>query len=171
MTAFDSKLSSAPKLPVPNRLTLLHAVRPRGNPPGPLFDTQTMISDQQVREFLDDYIASFADLRGVNMAGLYSLPSVMTRADGSVYGFTSSEEARTTLARVTQAYWEQGARFWRFDSLATVPIGSRSVLATVEWHMLSADGSVLKRWRHSYNLIDTPLGLRILAATYNHQLV
>jgi hypothetical protein len=126
-----------------------------------------MISDATVGAFLRGYRSSFDDFTGVAMAAHYHLPSVLTRADGSVHCLSNAESTRDVLAELIRTYFRQGARLWQYEDLCVVPIGSRSVLASVDWLMLDERRALLKRWRHSYNLIESPDGLRILAATFN----
>jgi hypothetical protein len=46
-------------------------------------------------------------------------------------------------------------------------MGARSALGTVTWELLREDGSVLKHWRQSYNLVRAEKGWRVLASTYH----
>jgi len=126
-----------------------------------------MISELAVHQFLRTYLLSFGDLSGESMAAHYHLPSVMTRADGSVHCFLEAESARVTLSDLTKAYIAQGARAWRYENLDVVPIGRRSILASVDWHMLDSHEGLLRSWRHSYNLVESAEHLIILAATFN----
>jgi hypothetical protein len=51
--------------------------------------------------------------------------------------------------------------------LAVVPIGALSALATMDWEMLREDGTVIRRWRQSYNLLRVETEWRILASTFH----
>jgi hypothetical protein len=46
-------------------------------------------------------------------------------------------------------------------------MGGRSVLGTVTWELLRDDGSVVKAWRQSYNLVRVETSWQILASTYH----
>jgi hypothetical protein len=126
-----------------------------------------MISSTEVNQFLQAYVSSFEDFSGATMAAHYHMPSVMTRSDSSVHCFSAIDSTRAALSVLVKAYFDQGAREWRYEDLEVVPIGNRSVLASVDWLMLDDQGALLKRWRHSYNLVDSADGLKILAATFN----
>jgi hypothetical protein len=54
-----------------------------------------------------------------------------------------------------------------FSDLEVVPIGAKSVLATVTWEQWRKDSSVLRKWRQSYNLVRTDGPWQILAATFH----
>jgi hypothetical protein len=51
--------------------------------------------------------------------------------------------------------------------LDVVPMGGRSVLGIVTWELLREEGSVLRQWRQSYNLVRVEAGWQILASTYH----
>jgi hypothetical protein len=46
-------------------------------------------------------------------------------------------------------------------------MGERAVLGTVTWELLREDGSVLRRWRQSYNLVRVEAGWKIFASTHH----
>jgi len=48
-----------------------------------------------------------------------------------------------------------------------VPMGDRVVLGAVTWELLCEDGSVLRRWRQSYNLVRVETGWMIFASTHH----
>lgn len=125
------------------------------------------ISESSVKAFLGEYIAAFNSLNGARIAALYNLPSVSLRLDGAAHNFASLNETEEFLANLASTYHAEGCRDYRYENLAITPIGSNSVLASLNWHMQRADGSALRHWRHSYILTNTASGLRILAAVYN----
>ena len=49
-------------------------------------------------------------------------------------------------------HWD-GYAGGRFEELQVSPIGERSALATMDWVMLRRDGSLIRKWRQSYNLV------------------
>jgi hypothetical protein len=51
--------------------------------------------------------------------------------------------------------------------LEVVAIGARSALASLEWEMLRGDGTVLRRWNQSYNLVRVGDGWKILVSTFH----
>lgn len=125
------------------------------------------ISRPEVEAFFDAYVAAFNSLRGHDIGLLYGIPSVLLRGDRSVHGFHDRPAMESTLGQLARGYRADGCADWRWLNLEVVPIGSASVLASVTWQMLRDDDSVLRSWRHSYNLLRTEMGLRILAATFN----
>jgi hypothetical protein len=84
------------------------------------------LADETSR-FFDDYNRTFAERDGAAISMFYSVPSVSMRGDKSTHCF-------------------------RFADLEVQAIG-RSVLATLEWQNTRPDGSIVRKWRQSYNLI------------------
>jgi hypothetical protein len=52
-------------------------------------------------------------------------------------------------------------------NLEVVPIGGRSLLATMDWVFYRGDGSQLKQWRQSYNLARIDDRWKILLSTFH----
>jgi hypothetical protein len=120
-----------------------------------------------VSDFFSRYNAAFATVDGDRIAALYNLPTVTMRGDGSIHCMQSRAELAQFFQGVVDGYHRDGYRDGRFENLQVVPIGGRSVLATMDWALLRADGSVLRAWRQSYNLVDTADGWRILVSTFH----
>ena len=127
-------------------------------------DTQRL--DDEVRTFLESYNKAFASIDGVRIAALYYSPCVTLRGDGSIHCLTSGDLA-AFFQNVADTYHREGYRDGRFKILQVVPIGERSALVTVEWELLRGDGSVIRGWRQSYNLVRVKGGWQILVSTFH----
>ena len=128
------------------------------------------MSDQElaneVGNFLDDYVRHWNAGDWIAVAALYHVPSITMRGDGSVYCFQSSKELQEFFQGVGASYDKEGnLGQGRYHSLTTQPIGARSLLATLTWQMVHKDGSVIREWQQSYNLVRTDGRWQILAAT------
>ena len=120
-----------------------------------------------VRAFLDDYNEAFASIDGDRIAALYHLPTVTMRGDGSIHCFQSRAELASFFQGVADTYQRDGYAGGRFDDLQVSPIGGRSALATLNWKMARGDGSLIREWRQSYNLVRVIPGWRILVSTFH----
>jgi hypothetical protein len=121
----------------------------------------------EVKGFLAQYVDAFLACDGARIAALYNVPCVTVRADGSIHAFVSREETQAFFQRLADTYAREGARGWAYDGLLVLTLGGRSVLASLEWEMRRDDGSAIRRWRQSYNLVAAEGGLRILASTFH----
>jgi hypothetical protein len=129
------------------------------------------MSDQEltseINDFFNNYISGFDLVDGVAIAACYHAPSITMRGDGSVHVFQTSRELEVFFQGVAQKYFDEGAQTSRFNDLALHPIGSKSVLSTMEWQQLRVGGSVLRSWRQSYNLVCPSGRWQIFASTFH----
>jgi ketosteroid isomerase-like protein len=127
-------------------------------------DTQRL--EGEVRAFLESYNKAFASIDGARIAALYHSPCVTLRGDGSIHCLSSNDLA-AFFQNVADTYHREGYRDGRFKMLDVVPIGGRSALVTVDWELLRGDGSVIRGWRQSYNLVRVNGTWQILVSTFH----
>ena len=121
----------------------------------------------EVAGFFDDFVEAFSSFSGARIATRYAVPGVALRGDGSIQCLQSRPEVERFFQAAVDAYHREGCRGIRFKDLDVVPIGGRSALGTVTWELLREDGSVLRQWRQSYNLVRVETGWQILPSTYH----
>ena len=128
---------------------------------------QHPIDASSLDAFLRSYVAAFNACDGAAIARHYHLPSLSLRGDGLLSLLTDAGEAQAFFGTMARSYRDQGAADWQWQVEQVTPIGRECALATVHWSMLRADATVLRDWRHSYNLLARDGALRILLATFN----
>lgn len=121
----------------------------------------------EIRTFLEEYNTAFASIDGKRIAALYHMPTVTMRGDGSIHCLQSREELARFFQGVADTYYKDGYRGGRFKNLEVVPIGGRSALATLDWEMQRGDGSVIREWRQSYNVVRVGNVWQILVSTFH----
>jgi hypothetical protein len=104
---------------------------------------------------------------GDEISRLYCVPTVTVRGDGSIHCLQSREELARFFQGVLDNYKSQGHAGTTMHDLVVVRIGDSSALATMTWKMLRADGSSIRRWRQSYNVVRLAEGWRILVSTFH----
>lgn len=122
---------------------------------------------EEVRRFFEEYNDAFASIDGSRIAALYYMPTVTMRADGSIHCLQSREELARFFQGVADTYHRDGYRNGRFQDLDVMSIGGQSALATMDWTLLRGDGSVIRGWRQSYNLVRHGGGWQILVSTFH----
>ena len=122
---------------------------------------------EEVRQFLTAYNEAFETLDAAKIAVFYHVPIITVRGDGSIHCFQSLGEIEKFFGGVAAKYSADGYHSGTFYDLEVVPIGSRSVLATLTWEQWRSDKSTLRKWRHSYNLVKIQGDWRILASTFH----
>jgi hypothetical protein len=123
--------------------------------------------NEEIRRFFEKYAEAFDSIDGERIAGLYHVPTVTLRGDGSIHCLQSREALAKFFQGVADAYYRDGYRSGRFSKLEVVPMGARSALATMDWELCRADGSVIRQWRQSYNVVRVDKGWQILASTFH----
>jgi len=121
----------------------------------------------EVRAFFETYKDAFDSIDGQRIAALYHIPTVTMRGDGSIHSLRSVEELARFFQGVADSYQKDGYAGGRFEDLQVSPIGGRSALATMDWEMMRRDGSLIRKWRQSYNVVREGSGWRILVSTFH----
>jgi hypothetical protein len=122
--------------------------------------------EDEVGSFLETYNEAFASIDSTRIAALYYSPCITLRGDGSIHCLTS-RDLGSFFQGVAETYYREGYRNGRFKILQVVPIGGRSALVTVDWELLREDGSVIRGWRQSYNLVRVQATWQILVSTFH----
>jgi hypothetical protein len=107
----------------------------------------------QINKFFEDYTRTFDGGDGAAISMFYHVPSLTMRADRSTHCFQSREEVAAFFQAVSESYAREGNEGGRFRNLAVQSIGARSALATMEWQLKRLDGTLVREWRQSYNVI------------------
>jgi hypothetical protein len=121
----------------------------------------------EVAAFFGDFVDAFVSFSGPRIAERYFVPGVALRGDGTIQAFQSRAEVERFFQTAVDSYHRDGCRGIRFKDLDVVPTGSRGALGTVTWELLRADGSALRHWRQSYNLVRIGAGWQIFASTFH----
>jgi len=121
----------------------------------------------EVRIFFEEYAKAFDSIDGNRIAALYYMPTVTMRGDASIHCLQSREELARFFQGVADTYYKDGYRSGSFKNLQVVPIGGRSALATMDWELRRGDGSIIREWRQSYNVVRVGNGWQILVSTFH----
>jgi len=122
--------------------------------------------EAEVREFVETYNATFRSIDGHRIAALYHSPCVTLRGDGSIHSL-ASDQLVSFFQGVVDTYQREGYRDSRFEIVQVVPLGGHSALVMLDWEMLRGDGSLIRGWRQSYNLVRTKDVWQILVSTFH----
>ena len=120
-----------------------------------------------VRAFFESYQAAFDSIEGERIAALYHIPTVTMRGAGSIHSLQSREELARFFQGVADSYQKDGYAGGSFEEFEVSPIGECSALATMDWEMRRRDGSLIRKWRQSYNLVRAGSSWQILVSTFH----
>ncbi|MCI0625079.1 MAG: hypothetical protein L0387_26125 [Acidobacteria bacterium] len=121
----------------------------------------------EIGSFYKAYAEAFHARSGTQIADFYCTPCVSMRGDASIHWFQSRPETAKFFQGVSDAYYEEGLRKSETKNLEIVLIGGRSLLATMDWVFYRGDGTLLKQWRQSYNLVRIDGRWQILLSTFH----
>ena len=124
---------------------------------------------EEIRNFFEQYNEAFTSIDGNRIAAFYYMPTVTMRGDGSIHCLQSRDELAKFFQGVADTYYKDGSRTGSLKNLQVLPIGGRSAFATMDWEMRRSDGTLIRGWRHSYNVVRVGNGWQILVSTFHVQ--
>jgi hypothetical protein len=126
--------------------------------------TPTTELETELRAFFEGYARTFhADLD--RFCEHFHFPCTTVRLDGALQVLRTKEEALEFFAAAQEQYEAEGCTHWGITQLAAVPLGEGSATATIDWAMLRADGSSIRGWTQTYNVIGSAHGWHVLLST------
>ncbi len=105
-----------------------------------------------VARFFDEFVEAFRTFDGSIIAQRYQAPYLAAHVGRPADCFLTDSEIASYFQEIVDDYHAKGCRSCRYTALEVVPMGSLSALGTVTWELLREDGSLVSRWRESYNL-------------------
>jgi hypothetical protein len=117
-----------------------------------------------IKDFFDCFVTAFASFDAANVAELFATPGVALGRDGSIIALTTREDVLRYYQTALDHYRGNGCVSCQRLDLQVTDTGAKSALASVTWHLLRGDSSVLTSWRQSYSLSLTKDGPKIFAS-------
>ena len=106
----------------------------------------------RARNYFDCFVAAFATFDGEQVAELFAAPVVALRSDGSRIELPNRGDVVRYYQAALDKYHRDGCRSCRWSELSVTAMGGSALLAAVTWDLLREDGTVVTRWRQSYDL-------------------
>lgn len=122
---------------------------------------------REITSFLERYGDAFNRVAADEIAQMYHLPSMTVRGDGSVHVFTEVANIRDFMGTVAKTYYDEGNRASSFDELSVLPVGEQSAVASLRWTLRRDDGTPIREWRQSYNLVRSKGSWQFLLSTFH----
>ena len=118
--------------------------------------------DSFFKRYAERYMAGDAEA----VAAMYEAPLLAVR-EGRAIHLPDKAAVREHLAGLMDAYGKAGAVRADVAALDVLPLGAYSAVATVRWHVLDADGGLVRDFSSTYHLLWDDPTWRILSYT-NH---
>lgn len=113
------------------------------------------------------YADAFHERSGKQIADFFCAPCISIRGEGSMHWLQSRLEIEKFFQGVADTYYDEGLRRSEIKNFEVIPIGERSLLATMDWVFYRGDGTLLKQWRQSYNLVRIDGRWQIVLSTFH----
>src|SRR5512138_1253986 len=110
--------------------------------------------NQEAGKFFDRYARDFDQGEWQAFASHYSQPAFSVRADGSVAVLVNRSAVAQFFSGVWSTWREEGYSCFSITDMSVIPIGGQSALVTLTWHLLREDGSQIRQWNQSYQLLN-----------------
>jgi hypothetical protein len=125
----------------------------------------------QHKDFVEDYRRTWEHVMKVgevaSLTPFFNIPYFAVGADGTVTSVKSEAEVRSfNQARLDQFQRDKATRAFT-RGCDVLSLGTASALIVANWELQRADGTVARVWRHYYNMVQTPVGLKILVSTFS----
>jgi hypothetical protein len=128
--------------------------------------TTAELSPGHANAFMERYARTFDECNWPEFISLFNEPALTVRGDGSVKLLSSHSDALSFFQGVSDGWRSEGYAWFSTSDLEVTALGSRSGLLTWNWHMHRADGTVIKQWRQSYQVIVVVSEWRVLTSTF-----
>jgi hypothetical protein len=117
--------------------------------------------------FFERYRNDFDKCDWDAFSSLFHEPFITVRGDGSVHLLQSRAATRQFFEMVSAGWRREGYSRCATANFEVMSLGKFSALVTFDWDLLRQDGSSLRNWRQSYQLIDVGDGWKVLASTFH----
>ena len=107
-----------------------------------------------IRSLLERYREAFDAADARMIAECYHEPCVTIRGDGSFHLLPDKISTQRLLGAVADQYHREGMQRGVYSNLQIQMLGEKCALVTLDWQLLRSDGSVIRGWAQSYNVID-----------------
>ncbi len=127
------------------------------------------MSDPPIERFFETYAERYMASDADAIAAMCEVPFLAVR-EGRAIHLGDREAVREHLAALMEAYRNAGATRATIAELQVTQLDRSSVIATVRWNALTADGTLLRDFTTSYQMLREESGeWRILSYTYHDE--
>jgi len=127
------------------------------------------MSDDSIERFFDAYAERYMASDADAIAELYEVPFLAVR-EGRPIHLGDREAVREHLVGLMEAYRNAGATRATIADLHIARLDGANAFTTVRWNALSADGTLLRDFATTYQMLSDERGAwRILSYVYHDE--
>lgn len=121
----------------------------------------------QAQAFFDRYARDFDLPAWPAFSAHYCEPAFSVRADGSVAVLGTRSAVAEFFSGVWATWRQEGYSRFAISNLSATPVGGQSALVTLTWHLLREDGTQIRQWNQSYQLLQVGGAWKVLSSTFH----
>jgi len=120
--------------------------------------------EADLRAYFEMYARTFHE-SVERFCDLYEFPSETVRLDGTVQRFYTQRAAEEFFSLAKSRYEVEGCAQWGIRSFTAEDLGPGHARATIDWDMKDSDGTPIRGWRQTYDVIGGPKHWRVRHST------
>ena len=122
---------------------------------------------RQAQGFFDRYARDFDLGAWPAFSSHYCEPALSVRADGSVAVLRNRSAVAEFFNGVWATWRQEGYARFGISNLSATPVGGQSALVSLTWHLLRKDGTQIRQWDQSYQLLQVDGTWKVLSSTFH----
>lgn len=103
-------------------------------------------------QYFSSYAATFDARDWDSFIAHYHQPAMSIRADGTVVLLHNHQQASSFFQSVAEKWRQEGYTHFTTRDFEVCTLGRYSAIVTFTWEMRSADNSIIRHWRQSYQV-------------------
>lgn len=119
---------------------------------------------EKLIQFFDKFAQDFQRFDGAIIANRYLAPYTAISSEKSVSLYREHKDIENYFGSVLADYKKQDVEYCTYNNFVFSAIGQKSALATMDWNMMKADGTLVTSWRESYVIILSDNVLKIVTS-------
>jgi len=121
----------------------------------------------EAKDFFTKYRTTFDEGNMKEFSTFFSEPFTSIRADGGIQSLPTNKDAELFFPQVIAAWEKEGYDHFSISDFEVLKLGLGSLLVTFTWNMLNDQGSIIRQWRQSYNLIKQDKQWKVILSTFH----
>jgi hypothetical protein len=121
----------------------------------------------ELRDFFQEYARSFDAKAWLTFVSHYHEPALSVRGDGAHMLLPDRQCARDFFESVASAWRDEGYAHFTTRDLQVHRLGARCAMVTFVWEMRRQDGSEIRQWRQSYEVLRRGDRWQVIVSTFH----
>lgn len=121
----------------------------------------------ELDRFFNEYARTFDSKDWRSFIAYYHEPALSIRGDGSHMLLTDRNNAKEFFESVASKWAIEGYSYFTTRERQVHQLGSLCALVTFVWEMRRHDGSLIREWRQSYEVVRRGVNWQVAMSTFH----